>query len=141
MGDRRKSRELALQVLYSMDVSPHSCDQALRLFWASHCDEKNLDVMSFTERLVRGTRDNVDALDNKIGECSTNWKLPRMSIVDRNILRLAAFELLYCEDIPSRVTLNEAIEIAKEFGTEESGAFINGILDRIAKMTTKKEPA
>ncbi len=141
MGDRRKSRELALQVLYSMDIAPHTCDQALRLFWGAHCEEKNLDVMSFTERLVRGTREKLDSLDTKIGECSTNWKVPRMSIVDRNILRLAAFELLYCEDIPSRVTLNEAIEIAKQFGTEESGAFINGILDRIAKMTTKKEQA
>ena len=75
----------------------------------------------------------MNALDEMIARCSLNWKVPRMGIVDRNILRLAAFELAFEADVPSRVTLNEGIELAKRYGTEESGAFVNGILDRIAQ--------
>jgi N utilization substance protein B len=88
---------------------------------------------AFVERLVKGAMDHLTALDELIARCSLNWKVPRMGIVDRNILRLSAYELAFESDVPSRVTLNEAIELAKRFGTEDSGAFVNGILDRIAQ--------
>jgi N utilization substance protein B len=88
---------------------------------------------AFVERLVKGTMDHLTSLDELIARCSLNWKVPRMGIVDRNILRLSAYELAFENDVPSRVTLNEAIELAKRYGTEDSGAFVNGILDRIAQ--------
>lgn len=87
----------------------------------------------FVQRLVRGTLNNLRAIDELIGKSSLNWKIPRMGRVDRNILRLAAFELAFESDVPSRATLNEAIEIAKRYGTEDSGKFVNGLLDRIAQ--------
>jgi len=79
-----------------------------------------------------------DEIDGIIQDSSLNWRLPRMAAVDRNVLRLAAYELLYCEDIPRKVTLNEAIEVGKRYGSEDSGAFINGVLDRIARSTSKE---
>jgi N utilization substance protein B len=87
----------------------------------------------FVERLVRGTLNNLKSIDDLVSKSSLNWKLARMSRVDRNILRLAAFELAFESDVPSRATLNEAIEIAKRYGTEESGKFVNGILNQIAQ--------
>lgn len=87
----------------------------------------------FVERLVRGALGHLVALDELLTRCSINWKVPRMARVDRNILRLAAYELAFEADVPSRVTLNEYIELAKRYGTEESGAFVNGILDRVAQ--------
>ncbi len=86
----------------------------------------------FVERLVRGTLGHLSALDDLLTRCSINWKVPRMARVDRNILRLAAYELAFEADVPSRVTLNEYIELAKRYGTEDSGAFVNGILDKVA---------
>jgi N utilization substance protein B len=96
-----------------------------------------LDELTFMETLVKGVADHKDAIDKTISESSTNWKVPRMAIVDRNILRVGVFELERLPDIPARVTLNEAIEIAKRYGTGESGAFINGILDKIATQLGK----
>lgn len=87
----------------------------------------------FVERLVRGSMGHQKAIDELLTRCSINWKVPRMGRVDRNILRLAAFELAFEPDVPSRVTLNEYIELAKRYGTEDSGAFVNGILDRVAQ--------
>ena len=88
---------------------------------------------AFVDRLVHGATEHSVSLDDLIARCSLNWKVNRMGIVDRNILRLAAYELAFESDVPSRVTLNEAIELAKRYGTEDSGAFVNGILDRIAQ--------
>jgi N utilization substance protein B len=85
----------------------------------------------FFDRLVRGVQENRETIDTVIEQFSSNWKLSRMSCVDRNVLRIAVFELLFCADIPPKVSINEAIDVGKRFGTEESGAFINGILDSI----------
>lgn len=137
MGERRKARECALQVLYSMDSSKINADDALRLYWHSH-PEDSLEIKTFAADIVKGTSEKFEEIDNVITQYSTNWKISRMSVVDRNILRFAVYELMWCPTIPVKVTLNEAIEIAKQYGTEESGAFINGILDKVAKASNKE---
>jgi N utilization substance protein B len=130
MGNRRKSRELALQILYQIDVSRDNARNALDLFWQNF---KGLEMsLEFTEKLVEGVCNHKEEIDRLIEECSENWRLKRMSKVDRSILRLASFELLYCNDVPPKVTINEAIDLGKKFGSEKSGSFINGILDRIS---------
>ena len=95
------------------------------------------EVKTFTRQIIDGVSTNVREIDQLVESHSTHWKVSRMASVDRNILRMAVFELLYCQDIPASVTINEAIEIAKKYGTEESGAFVNGILDHIAKALKK----
>ena len=141
MGIRRKGRESALQVLYLRDGNPElTVDQALARYWElargaperEHLMHTDDDAREFCERLVRGTLESLDAIDELIRAHSRNWRLERMSMVDRNVLRLGVFELTRCEDIPQAATLNEAIELARQYGTAESGAFVNGILDRIA---------
>jgi transcription antitermination protein NusB len=95
----------------------------------------------FSQRLVRGVLDHGPEIDRVIEGHSENWRLERMPAVDRNILRIAAFELLYCEEIPPKVAVNEAVELGKRFGTEESGSFINGILDKIMSSVSRPQPA
>jgi N utilization substance protein B len=131
MGMRREGRELALQALYAVDLNaPESRKSALRLFWDHNRSGERIRV--FAEDLVDGVLKHRDAIDDKIGTSSKHWSLSRMAKVDINILRLAVYELLYRDDIPKNVTINEAIEVAKTFGNEDSPAFINGILDEIA---------
>ncbi|MEJ2041122.1 MAG: transcription antitermination factor NusB [Desulfosarcinaceae bacterium] len=129
MGTRRQARELAMQALFSMDMSASFSKQALADYCQSFLQDKGGD--SFFSRLVNGVLDHKDALDNVVERYSSNWKMRRMACVDRNVLRLAVFELLYCPDIPAKVSINEAIDIGKKFGSTESGAFINGILDSV----------
>lgn len=136
MGARREGREFALQVLYSLDVNPLSIGTALALFWEEQRAPKG--IREFAEILVMGVADHRAQIDGMIEQKSKNWSLGRMSKVDINILRLSVYELLYCTDIPVNVTINEAIEIAKKFGTEESPAFVNGILDEIATAVPEK---
>lgn len=137
MGSRRKARECALQVLFQVDFLEQEPHQLLSLFWQSH--PAKAEVRDFAERLVEGVWRNRAEIDALIQSHSTNWRLDRMPAVDRNILRLATYELLFERDIVSSVTLNEAIEIAKRFGTEESGAFVNGVLDPIAQDLKKAD--
>lgn len=137
MGERRKAREFALQAMYAIDQSKLSPAQALACFWAGNNDLPD-DLRSFTERLVLGACERSQEIDQIITTHSANWKIQRMSVVDRNLLRLAIFELKWCDEIPLRVSLNEAIEIAKQYGTEESGSFVNGILDKVAKGLNKE---
>jgi N utilization substance protein B len=133
MGSRRKARECALQLLYQLDMSGNDFGRVSRQYW-EHLDEPvDSDAHEFGTRLVKGVLEKAAEIDDLIASYSTNWKVSRMATVDKNILRLAIFELLHCPDIPIRVTLNEAVEIAKRFGTAESGAFVNGILDNIAR--------
>lgn len=129
MGARRLGRELALQALYALDMNPMDVTKALRLFWDEHPAPN--DSRTFADRLVGGVYAHRSEIDRRIEEKSRNWALSRMAKVDVNILRLAVFELLYVSDIPRNVTINEAIEIAKRFGSEDSPAFVNGILDEI----------
>ena len=137
MGARREGRELALQALYALDLNPMETRESLRLLREN--SRVTPAVRCFAEELVTGVMENRAALDGKINEQSTNWSIQRMTRVDLNILRIATFELIFRGDIPKSVTMNEAIEVAKKFGTEDSPAFINGILDEIAATLPDKE--
>ena len=130
MSRRRKAREVALQFLYQLDLQgesdprPHAPE-----FWARHpLDE---DTRRFADDIVRGVTTSHGAIDEIIVRVTEHWDLERMAVVDRNILRLAVYELGWREETPPKVVINEAIEIAKKFGTRESSRFINGILDRV----------
>ena len=132
MGDRRLARELALQLLFQDDVKPDG----------PHRDEDPAvgipaatpePVLAFAVRLVKGVRQHRAEIDGLIQKHAQHWTLDRMAVVDRNVLRVAVFELLYMEEIPVKVTLNEAIEVAKRYGDAGSGAFVNGILDQVAR--------
>lgn len=135
MGSRTKARECALQALYQLDLSGGDPREALRNILAHFEDaEADADTARFAEQLVRGVQGERESIDELIQKSSTHWKLDRMARVDRNILRLAVYEILRRGDVPLRVTLNEAVELGKKFGSEESSAFVNGVLDRIAHM-------
>lgn len=132
MGNRRESRELALQFLYQQDVMGRYSDplpRALAGFWKMH--EEGPDANRFAEELALGVLEHHEAVDVKIRAYTQNWEMHRIAVVDRNILRLAVYELLFREDIPPVVSINEAIELAKKFSTAESGGFVNGVLDRV----------
>jgi len=138
MGIRRRAREIALQVLYQLDISDGNPREVLRLYWENFAPTAK--ALDFCQHLVQGVHQNQPQIDQLIEETSENWSLKRMSFVDRNILRMATFELWKCPDIPFKVTLNEAVELAKKFSTDESGAFINGILDKIhAHLSSNKD--
>jgi len=132
MGSRRKAREIALQVLYQLDVRENNRngEDATAMHLKSSLPK---DVKDYAYKLVHGVKEYKKQIDALIEVSSENWSLNRMTIVDRNILRLAAFEMLYCQDVPPKVAIDEAVELGKKFGTKDSGAFVNGILDRIAK--------
>jgi transcription antitermination protein NusB len=130
LGSRRKSREAALQALFLYEMNPQTpFERSLDVFLENF--PVKVGSRPFFFRLVQGVSENLTDIDQVIQEHSDNWRMERMSRVDRNILRMAVFEMTYCTDIPPRVAINEAIDLGKQFGTEESGAFINGILDGI----------
>ena len=129
MGARRRSRELAMQVLFYMDMSRSDSKELLELYCKNFPISKK--ILPFFLELVKGVIHLKSEIDSIIERFSSNWKISRMSCVDRNILRIAVYELLFCKDIPSKVSINEAIDIGKKFGTEDTGAFINGILDGV----------
>jgi transcription antitermination protein NusB len=137
MGNRRKSRELAMQVLFYMDINQNDSGELLERFCTNFTPSKK--VLSFFLKLVKGVVQTKPEIDSIIEKFSDHWKLNRMSCVDRNAMRIAVYELLYCQDIPPKVSINEAIDIGKKFGTEESGAFINGILDSICTALNEKK--
>src|SRR5512135_3084024 len=128
---RTKARERALQALYRIDVAATDLDEALARFWPSF-EPVEREVREGAEELVRGVAAHRREIDVAIEEVSTNWRLDRMAKVDRNVLRLAVFELLWRPDVPVKVCINEAIELGKKYGSESSAAFVNGVLDRIA---------
>jgi transcription antitermination protein NusB len=133
---RRKAREHALQILFQLDIKKEKPSAAvLKNFWTEYQSDE--EVKAFAEEIVKGTFKYVAKINGLIQDCAQNWSLDRMAVVDRNVLRMAIYEILYRMDIPTSVTINEAIEIAKKYGTEESGAFVNGILDRVARLTGK----
>ena len=129
MRQRRKAREIAVQVLYGLDVSQGNVQEAIDLFWTNF--EAPVKVKTFSSLLVEGTWANRKQIDTLLGSCAENWSVGRMSKVDKSILRMAVYELLYCRDIPPKVAINEAIDLGKLFGSENSGAFINGVLDAL----------
>jgi transcription antitermination protein NusB len=140
MGNRRTARERSLQALYQLDMGTSTTpNDALDSAWAASSDEapKDAQAHAFALALVSGVRAHLTEIDALLEEHSHNWRLDRMSRNDRNVLRLGIFELLHCPEIPRKVTINEAVELGKTFGTEESSAFINGLLDRVAVALNK----
>ncbi|MEL6346455.1 MAG: transcription antitermination factor NusB [Myxococcota bacterium] len=142
MASRRRAREFALQALYQSDIASIPVSRALEDLWAEQLEEQELtnrpaeaEEVAFARRLAEGVDNRRGALDVLIESASLNWRLARMPVVDRNILRLASFELVDCPDIPASVSINEAVELAKRFGDKDSRSFVNGILDRIAAET------
>jgi N utilization substance protein B len=129
MHQRRKAREVALQVLYTMDILGSNITEVIDLFWSNF--EASQEARDFSTVLIEGTWQHRHQIDDLIASCSEHWSLTRMSKVDKAILRMAVYELQHCQDIPPKVTLNEAIDLGKLYGSENSGAFINGILDAL----------
>jgi N utilization substance protein B len=138
MGSRRKAREASLQMLYQMDVSGVSAERAIRLFWDTLGADEEDETRDFANEIVRGYAAKSAAIDETIRSVSQHWRLERMARVDRNILRLGVYELLELKDVPRKVTLNEAVELAKRYGDENSPSFVNGVLDRIAAELDKE---
>jgi N utilization substance protein B len=136
VGVRREGRELALQLLYALELNPIKLQDMLQLFREN--SNVAMEARNFAEELVTGVAANRAAIDKRIVEKSKNWAITRMDKVDLNILRMSVFELMFCDDIPRNVTINEAIEVAKKFGTEDSPSFINGMLDEIANLMPDK---
>jgi len=129
MGTRRQARELAMQALFYMDMQKNESEEMLESFCGCFCTSKK--SRPFFMKLVNGVLGTKGQIDALVERFSQNWKINRMSCVDRNVMRIAVYELLYCDDIPPKVSINEAVDIGKKFGTQESGAFINGIMDSI----------
>ena len=132
MNARRKAREIALAFLYQWDlrgdeVLPELDDLLVK-------DRREPDVAEYVKILVDGTRENRAAIDARISEAAEHWRIERMAVIDRNVLRMATYEMAYRkDDVPPKVAINEAIELAKRFSTEQSGAFVNGVLDRVKR--------
>ena len=137
MGLRRLSREYALQILYAVDVCKLESEDAQKSFWKDRKSGKK--VLEFATTLVEGTLKNLPQIDSLIVKYARNWDIHRMASIDRNILRQATFEILYLLDIPINVIINEAVELAKKYSTEESGKFVNGILDKIKEARSVKD--
>jgi N utilization substance protein B len=131
MGARRKARELALQMLYQHDLSGNTPEAIVTTF--EDLQKSKPITREFATRIFRGTVDNLSKIDDMIAQQAENWRLSRMAVVDRNIIRMSIYEFLHEEDTPKLVIIDEAIEIAKKFGTQKSSQFINGILDGILK--------
>jgi transcription antitermination protein NusB len=133
---RSRCREWALQFLYQVEFSDPPDPAALEQFWSHFQDEGA--PPAYLKELVTGVRSHLEELDALIVRYSEHWRLERMTVVDRNLLRLAIYELLYQPDIPPKVVINEAVEMAKRYGSEASGAFVNGILDQV-RMSVGRE--
>lgn len=137
---RTQARECALQILYQHEVNPEPLPELLKQFWKQQDESFSQEIMDFAEKLVQGTLQYQAEIDRIITQYADNWELSRMAIIDRNIMRFAAYELLYLADIPPKVTINEAVNLAKKFSQGESGKFVNGILDKINHTEKPKNP-
>ena len=139
MRKRTRARQLALQILYQMDITQDFSESSLESFWRNQKEAIDSTVKQFALDLVKGIQEYQEIIDRKIAQYAKNWELKRMAVVDRNILRQACFEFLYRPDIPPKVAINEAIELAKRFSGAESGKFVNGILDKIREDLDKSQ--
>ena len=137
MKKRTRARELALQFLYQLDLRGDALLEELAAFMRD--EERDAETAKFAKRLIQGTFEHRPGIDEEIQSVAQNWQISRMAVIDRNVLRLATFELLYCDDIPPKVAINEAIELGKRYSTSNSGAFVNGILDKIKSRATKRD--
>jgi len=138
MRKRTQAREHALQLLYTQEMNPESLEENLESFHSMH-PGLDPEIKSYMEKLVRGTLEKKDELDKIIVKYADNWQLDRMATIDRNILRFGTFELLFVDEIPPKVAINEAVNIAKKFSQVDSGKFVNGVLDKINHTECKKE--
>jgi N utilization substance protein B len=139
MGARHSGREAALQMLFQIELSGASAEDAIDLFWRSFDAEADPDGRQYADEAVRGVAAAREDLDRQIGQASANWRIERMARVDRNVLRLGAWEIVHRRDIPRAVILDEAVELAKSFGTDDSSAFVNGVLNRIAETVGRTD--
>jgi N utilization substance protein B len=146
MGSRRRAREFALQALYQQEVGGVEPNAAAAALWAALMEGEGLDddgsapesaEVEFTQRLLQGVHEHRERIDTLIDTSSTNWRIHRMPTIDRNILRLAGFEILECLDVPATVSINEAVELAKKYGAKDSRAFVNGLVDRMARRADR----
>ena len=136
MRKRTLSRECALKILYKIEISRDPLEESIEDFWSREdCAD---DVRDFAIKLVKGTRENLARIDSIISSYTANWEIKRIAVIDKNILRMGIFEMLYMDDIPVKVSINEAIELAKKYGDVDSGKFVNGILDKVRKTECKK---
>ncbi len=135
MGSRRSARIIALQALYQIDIGGRNLDDVLTFDWV----DKRYDeaTLSFARILIKGTVENLDFIDNKIRNQLEHWDLERLSYIDRAILRFSTFSLYFQDDVPDTVIINEAVELAKIFGTDDSYRFVNGVLDGIRREKVK----
>jgi N utilization substance protein B len=129
MRKRTRARECALKILYQIDIAKVDPEEAISSFLSNR--RLDVSVSDFCAKLVRGSVENLDKIDKLIRPCLQNWQIERIAVVDRNILRMATYELLFLKDIPPKVSINEAIDLAKRYGDLESGKFVNGVLDEI----------
>jgi N utilization substance protein B len=130
MGARSEGRESALQMLFAMEAGGGSAERVIAAYWRETPGDP--EGRSYADDAVRGVAADLEKVDEIIRKASTNWRLERMARVDRNVLRLGTWELLRSREVPRAVILDEAVELAKRFGSEDSGAFVNGVLDRVA---------
>jgi transcription antitermination protein NusB len=139
MGTRRKARECALQMLFQYDIARPGLDELIRTYWEEMNEESRSDVSDFAVKLAKGTIENLEVIDERIRRRTEHWRISRMAVVDRNLLRLAVYEFLYETETPKTVVINEALEIARRFSTFEATQFINGILDGIKRDLETEE--
>ena len=134
MRKRTRARELALHILYQAEITKGALEDILESFWQlDSYGEKpaSREIKEFASSLVLGVRQNISLLDEKISRYATNWQIERIAIIERNILRIGSYELMYRQDIPPKVSINEAVELAKIYSGQEAGKFVNAILDKI----------
>lgn len=140
MRKRTKARECVLKILYQAEITRRKITVAAPFFWEDHPKKDDI-IKDFAGALLDGIEKNIDVIDEKITQYATNWQIKRMAVIDRNILRLGVYEILFTSDIPPKVTINEAVELAKKYGDPESSKFVNGILDKIHKTEPLKKDA
>lgn len=137
MRKRTRGRECALKMLYAIEIAKETPERGMAIFW-ENADPVEFEVKDFADELVRGVADHLDEIDALITKHATNWQLDRMAVIDKNVLRIGTYELLHRDDVPPKVSINEAIELAKKYGDKDSGKFVNGVLDKINKTESKK---
>lgn len=135
MRKRTKAREAAIQILYQIEMTQDPHEKARQVYWENNPVDS--EIREFADRLVIGVAQHQKPIDQRIAKCADNWDITRMAAVDKNILRLASYELLYTEEIPPKVAINEAVELAKKYGDTDSSKFVNGVLDKIHKEHQK----
>jgi len=138
MIKRRKARELALQILFQADVGNLPIEEAMETTLAEATDMDE-EIRNYAAQLVRGVWGQRDKLDKQIQSVATNWTIERMAAIDRNLIRMALYEILHVPDVPYRVAINEAVELAKEYGTTESRRFVNGVLGALVRKMQLKD--